>query len=160
MTDSNLATMHRRIADRLGRRSAIRYKAHGLYHDVSWSDYRDQADRAAGGLIGLGVRPGDRVGLLAENGFEWCVADLAILSAGAIDVPMHAPLVPNQVAYQLRHSGARGVIVSHQGQADKVLAVRGELPALEWLVSFAPVDAGGRIRQWTWDGLKHAGHRL
>jgi long-chain acyl-CoA synthetase len=160
VTDSNLATMHRRIADRLGRRTALRYKADGLYHDVSWADYRDQADRAAAGLIGLGVRPGDRVGLLAENGFEWCVADLAILSAGAIDVPMHAPLVPNQVAYQLRHSGARGVIVSHQGQADKVLAVLGELPALEWLVSFAPADAGGRIRQWTWDGLKHAGHRL
>jgi long-chain acyl-CoA synthetase len=159
VADSNLATMHRRIAGRLGRRSALRYKAHGLYRDISWADYRDQVDRASAGLIGLGVQPGDRVGLLAENSPDWLVADLAILSAGAIDVPLHAPLVPNQVAFQLQHSGARGVVVSHQGQADKVLAVLDELPTLEWLASFAPVDVGGRIRHFTWDGLKQAGHR-
>src|SRR5436190_22999561 len=103
--------MHRRIAGRLGRRPALRYKRHGVYHDVSWDDYRRQADRAAAGLITLGVQPGDRVGLLAENSADWLVADIATFSAGAVDVPMHAPLVPNQVAYQLRHSGARGVIV-------------------------------------------------
>jgi len=106
------------------------------------------------------VQAGDRVGLLAENSRDWLIADIAILSAGAVDVPMHAPLVPNQAAYQLRHSGSRGVIVSNQGQADKVLAVRDELPELEWLVSFAPVECGGQIRQLTWDGLKQAGHRM
>jgi long-chain acyl-CoA synthetase len=160
VTDSNLATMHRRVCARLGRRTAVRYKADGIYRDISWTDCRAQADRAAAGLVGLGVNPGERVGLLAENSPDWRIADLAVLSAGAVDVPLHAPLVPNQVAYQLRHSGARGVVVSHQVQADKVLAVRDELPALEWLVSFAPVEVGGRIRHLTWDALKHAGHRL
>src|SRR4051794_37986783 len=159
VADTNLAIMHRRIADRLGRRPALRYKRDGLYHDLSWADYRRQADRAAAALIGLGVRPGDRVGLLAENCADWLVADLAILSAGAVDVPLHAPLVPNQVAYQLRHSGARGVVVSHQGQADKVVACLDELPGLEWIVSFAPVDVAGRTPHRTWDGLKHFGAR-
>ena len=162
MADSNLATMHRRVAGRLGRRTAIRYKVQGLYRDVSWSDYRDQADRASAGLIALGVRPGDRVGLLAENSFDWLVADLAILSTGAIGVPMHAPLVPNQVAYQLRHSGARGVIVSQQEQADKVLDVLEQLPDLGWLASFSQVVAPGgtAIALTTWDGLKQTGHRM
>ena len=151
--------MHRRIAERLGRRPALRFKRDGHYHDVTWTDYGRQVERAAAGLIGLGLNPGDRVGLLAENSVDWLVADLAILSAGAVDVPLHAPLMPNQVAYQLRHSGARGVVVSNQAQADKVLAVRDELPALEWLASFAPVDLGGRLRQVTWDALKHGAHR-
>jgi long-chain acyl-CoA synthetase len=151
--------MHRRIADRLGPRPALRFKREGHYHDVSWTDYGCQVDRAAMGLIGLGVKPGDRVGLLAENSVDWLVADLAILSTGAVDVPLHAPLMPNQVAYQLGHSGARGVVVSNQAQADKVLAVRDELPALEWVISFARVDCGGRICHITWDGLKHAAHR-
>jgi long-chain acyl-CoA synthetase len=162
VADSNLATLHRRIAERLGRRTALRFKRNGLYQDLSWAEYRGQADRAAAGLIGLGIAPGDRVGLLAENSADWLVADLAVLSAGAVDVPMHAPMVPNQVAYQLRHSGARGVIVSDRAQAAKVLSVLDDLPALEWIASFAPSapDAdGGRVRHLTWDGLKHAGYR-
>ncbi len=59
----------------------------------------------------MGVGLGDRVGILAENRHEWLTADLAVLSAGAVDVPMHAALAPAQVQYQLAHSGARGVIV-------------------------------------------------
>jgi long-chain acyl-CoA synthetase len=159
VADSNLATMHRRVARRLAGRTALRFKRYGLYHDVSWSEYRVQADRAAAGLIGLGIQAGDRVGILAENCADWLIADIAILSTGAADVPLHAPLVPDQVAYQLRHSGARGVIVSNQAQADKVAAVRGELPRLEWLASFAPVrvDEGIELRTLTWDGLKQAG---
>jgi long-chain acyl-CoA synthetase len=160
VADTNLATMQRRVADRLGRRTALRFKRHGLFQDVSWTEYRDQADRAAAGLIGLGVQPGDRIGLLAENSRDWMVADIAVLSAGAIDVPLHSPLVPSQVAYQLRHSGTRGVIVSHQGQADKVLAVLDELPGLEWLVSFATVACGGKIRHLSFDRLKQDGRRM
>jgi long-chain acyl-CoA synthetase len=159
VADSNLATLHRRIAGRLGGRTALRFKRHGLYHDFSWADYLRGVDRAAAGLCGLDIVPGDRVGLLAENSVQWLVADLAILSAGAVDVPLHAPLVANQVAYQLGHSGARGVVVSDQGQADKVLAVLDEVPGLEWLVSFAPVETRGRIRALTWDALQQAGHQ-
>jgi long-chain acyl-CoA synthetase len=150
--------MHRRMAGRLGRRTALRFKQHGHYHDVSWTDYQRRVDRAAAGFCGLGLMPGDRVGLLAENSVDWLVADLALLSAGAVDVPLYASLVPNQVAYQLRHSEARGVVVSNQAQADKLLAVRDELPGLEWLVAFAPVETHGRIRQVAWDALQQSGH--
>src|SRR6185437_1839826 len=97
--------------------------------------------------------PGDPVGLLAENSPHWLMADLAILATGAVDVPLHAPLVAKQVEYQLRHSGARAVFVSRQAQADKVLAVLDALPDLELLISFAPVETSGRIHHQTWDGL-------
>ena len=87
----NLCTMHRSQCGVLGPRTALRYKRNGLYHDVTWSDYRWMADRAAAGLIELGVRHGDRVAILSENRYEWMVADQAILSTGAADVPLHAP---------------------------------------------------------------------
>jgi long-chain acyl-CoA synthetase len=155
----NLSVMHRATAERLGPRTALRYKQDGIYHDVSWSEYRRRADRAAAGLIERGIAPGDRVGLLGENSVDWLTADIAILTTGAADVPIHAPSTPPQVAYQLRHSGARAVIVSHQGQADKVLAVVDELPDLELLVSFVPIDVRGKIPYVTWEGLIHAGGR-
>src|SRR5438046_1964663 len=135
MAYSNIPRMHRDVARRLGPRTALRYKRDGLFHDVSWADYRRLADRAAAGLIELGIQPGERIGILSENRWEWLVADLAILSVGAVDVPLHAPLSAAQVEFQLGHSGACGVIVSDQAQADKVLSVLGTLPELRFMIS-------------------------
>ena len=159
MAATNLSEMHRATALRLGPRVALREKRDGLYHDTSWTDYRRRADRAAAGLIARGIRPGDRIGLLAENSVDWLTADIAVLATGAIDVPIHAPSAPAQVEYQLAHSGARGVIVSGQAQANKVLACVERLPDLEFLVSFVPVDTSDKIPTLTWDGLIQVGAR-
>ena len=156
---TNLSEMHRATALRLGPRVALREKRDGLYRDTSWADYRRRADRAAAGLIARGIRPGDRIGLLAENSTDWLTADIAVLATGAIDVPIHAPSAPAQVEYQLAHSGARGVIVSDQAQANKVLACIERLPDLEFLIAFAPVDTSGKIPTLTWEGLIQAGAR-
>ncbi len=160
MTYSSLSSMHRATAERLGPRVALRSKRLGMYRDLSWADYRRDADRAAAALIDLGIRPGDRVALLSENRPEWLVADIAILATGAADVPLHAPLTPPQARYQLAHSGARAIVVGNQKQADKVLEVIDDLPDLEFLVSFEPVEVAGQIRQFTWDGLKGFGFGL
>ncbi|GAC1469264.1 MAG: AMP-dependent synthetase/ligase [Isosphaeraceae bacterium] len=159
MSLTNLSALHRATAERLGPRTALRFKKELLYHELSWTDYRRRADLAAAGLIERGLQVGERVGLLAENSADWLTADIAILATGAADVPIHAPSAPSQVEYQLRHSGARGVIVSGQAQADKVLAVLDRLPDLEWLVSFTPVRVSGQISQVTWEGLIHEGSR-
>ncbi len=159
MKYANLCTMHRSQCEMYGPRTALRYKRDGLYHDVTWSDYRWMADRAAAGLIELGVRHGDRVAILAENRYEWMVVDQAILSTGAADVPLHAPLAPRQVEYQVGHSESRGIIVSNQEQADKVFEVLASLPNLEFLVSIRPVTVprSAKLRVLTWDGLMQRG---
>ena len=159
MSDRHLCDLHRHTSERLGSRIALRHKRDGLFHDLSWTDYRRQADAAAAGLISLGVQPGDRVAILSENRFEWLVADHAILSCGAADVTLHAPLAAAQVEYQVGHSESRGIIISGQVQADKVFAVLAALPGLEFLVSFEPITAPAdcRLKLLTWEGLKHRG---
>lgn len=159
MAFTNLSAMHRATAERLGPRVALRFKRDGLFHDLKWVDYRRRADLAAAGLIARGIRFGDRVGLLAENSADWLTADIAILAAGGVDVPVHAPSAPAQVGYQLAHSGARAVFVSGQAQAEKVFAVLDMLPDLEFLVSFQQIESGGRRPHVTWDGLIQAGWR-
>src|SRR5258708_34789061 len=106
--------MHRQRAAELGPRTALRYKQYGLYHDLPWTDYRRQADWAAAGLLDLGVGVGDRIGILSENRYEWLGADIAILSTGAADVTLHAPLSPAQVESQLAQSGVRAVFGRNQ----------------------------------------------
>lgn len=157
MSYANLASMHRGVAQSLGPRTAIRYKQHGRYRDVTWRDLRRRADRAACGFIALGVQPGDRVAILSENRFEWVLCDLALLSAGCTTVPLHAPLTAAQVEYQLQHGQVRGVVVSNRCQAEKVQQVLGSLSLLEFIVSFDPTDIEFAIRQLLWDGLEHFG---
>jgi long-chain acyl-CoA synthetase len=160
MSFSNLSDMHRSQCGLLGPRTAVRFKRDGLYHDLSWTEYRWAADRATAGLIELGVNAGDRVAILSENRYEWLIADEAILSTGAADVPLHAPLAPRQVEYQVGHSQSRGIIVSGQHQADKVFHVFEALPNLEFLVSFDPVvSPTEKIRVLTWNGLMQRGSR-
>ena len=85
-TFRNLAEAHRRNAERLGSHVAVRFNRDGRYQDLTWSDYRADALACAAALAEAGIQPGDRVGLLGENRVEWLVADLGILTAGAVTV--------------------------------------------------------------------------
>ena len=136
MTYRNLAQGHRHQAERLGPRIALRYKRHGLYHDLSWERYYAAALACASALVEAGIAPGDRVGLLAENRLEWLIADMGILAAGAVNVPPHAPLTAKQVAYQLADAGARWLFVSTAEQLDKIRQVAEQLPDLKGIVIF------------------------
>ncbi len=154
----NLVALHRCQAERFGPRPALRFKRHGLYHDYTWEQYRADALACAAALIDAGVRPGDRVGLLSENRREWLVADMGVLTAGAVNVPPHAPLPPRQVQFQLADSGASWLFVSSREQLEKVRSVRVELPALRGVVVFDGAAAGGEAARW--DGFLQRGRML
>ncbi len=103
---------------------------------LTWQELAQQVLQAAAGLAGLGVQPGDRVIQVSENRREWIVCDLAIQFARAIHVPIHAPLTGPQVAYQIKDSGARIVLVSTDEQARKLAATCDALPDGLTIVSF------------------------
>ena len=87
-------------------------KRDGRWRETSCEEFREQVDRFALGLHELGVRRGDRVALHAESCTEWLVADLAILSLGAVDVPIYTTQPPEQIEHILRDSEAKIYIVS------------------------------------------------
>jgi long-chain acyl-CoA synthetase len=154
----NLVELHRRQAERLGPRPALRFKRHGLYHDVTWDQYRADALACAAALIDAGVKPGDRVGLLSENRVEWLVADVGLLAAAAVNVPPHAPLTARQVHYQLADAGVSWLFVSSRAQLDKVREVRRELPELRGVVVFDAAAAGDDALAWR--GFLQRGRRV
>jgi long-chain acyl-CoA synthetase len=161
MDYQNLAQLHRRQAERLGPRPALRARRHGLYVERTWDAYRACTLAGACALADVGVKPGDAVGLVAENSADWLVADMAILTAGAVTVSPHAPLTARQIHYQLHHAEVVWVIVSTAEQLAKVEQVRPELPALRGIVAFDPVPrlcqpcgAGGVP---SWEGFLQRG---
>jgi long-chain acyl-CoA synthetase len=157
MNAQNLAELHRRQAERLGPRPALRVKHYGLYRDLNWDDYRTEALACAAALVDVGVRPGDRVGLLSENRLEWLIADLGLLAAAAVNVPPHAPLSARQVQFQLADAGVSWLFVSSAEQLDKIRAVRAHLPELRGLVAFDRGVGGDDV--WPWSGFLQRGRR-
>ncbi|MBI4538771.1 MAG: long-chain fatty acid--CoA ligase [Gemmatimonadetes bacterium] len=122
--------------DRHGAAPALSYWSGGAWRSISYLQVFDQVRRLAGGLRALGLERGDRAAILSENRPEWALADYACLCAGIVDVPIYATLVPEQIAYLLRDSGARLVFVSTWAQLEKVMQIRDRLPALEHIVVF------------------------
>ncbi|MCH2278948.1 MAG: long-chain fatty acid--CoA ligase [Vicinamibacterales bacterium] len=100
-------------------------------NDLSSRDLFEKVRDLSLGLSGLGIQAGDRIALVSESRPEWVIADLAILSAGAVTVPIYPTLPAEQMRTILADSKARFVIVSDEGQAAKVRSVRRTLLALE-----------------------------
>ena len=152
----SLCELHRATCATSGPRTALRYKSDGLWHRITWEDYRRRADNIAAGLIALGVKAGDRVALLSENRWEWLVADHALLSVGAVTVPIHSPSTPAQIQYQLEHSGACAVIVSTAAQCAKIVSVKPQLSGLARAISIDPIPDASIM---CLDAVEHLGHK-
>jgi long-chain acyl-CoA synthetase len=159
MNERNLVELQRLQAERLGPRPALRYKRCGLWHDLSWEQYRAESLAAAAALVEFGVAPGDRVGIVAENCVDWLIADMAILTAAAINVPPHAPLTAKQIQFQLTDAGINFLFVSNRVQLDKVRQMRAQLPPLRGLVVFdRSAMCKGEDAQ-SWEAFRQQGRR-
>ncbi len=114
---------------------AMRYKRGGTWREISYPELAETVEALSIGLLELGIRPGDRVGLLAENRPEWAWADYACLTARCTDVPIYPSLTAQQSRYILHDAAAVAVFVSTQAHADKVAEVRATLPALRHVIA-------------------------
>jgi long-chain acyl-CoA synthetase len=133
---NSVPDMLRKNAERFKSRIALKYRKQGGFTTLTYAAYYDRALMAARGLLKMGVKPGDRVAILSENRAGWVIADMGILSAGAVTVPIYPTNTPEQIQYMVNHSGAKIVFVSGKFQYSKLLSVRESLPGVELLVSF------------------------
>lgn len=134
-------------------RPVVWTKNDGQFWNRSWGELADDVRRVAA-CLARRLTWGDRVATLGENRYEWLVCDLALQLAGAVHVPLHSTLAPAQVAFQLRHSGARLLFVSNVEQADKVAQIADLLPHDFPCYSWSPCpDAQGRNRLPLWTTL-------
>ena len=122
--------------------SAMRFWQEGRWRDLSYRELGRAAFEIAGGLISLGVRPGDRVSILAGTRPEWTLADLGALCAGAVVAPIYHTNSPEECRYILEHAGSRVVFCEGTDQLAKVTQVRAHCPLLEHVIT---LDGGAAI---------------
>ncbi|WNG85638.1 long-chain fatty acid--CoA ligase [Mycobacterium sp. ITM-2016-00317] len=102
----------------------------GNWVDVTSAQVAGQIREAARGLIAQGVQAGDRVALLSATRYEWPILDFAILSIGAVTVPIYETSSAEQIQFVLADSGAVAAVVETQAHAGRVEQLRDALPAL------------------------------
>lgn len=126
-------------------RPAFRFKPdprEDQWEDITFGQFGDACEQVSLGLIGLGIRPGDRVALLSNTRYEWALCDMAILGARAVTVPIYPSSTTQDVALILENSGARALIVEDALQLRKLLSIRdakpNALPALERILVIEP----------------------
>ena len=160
MPDSHLIEIFRQHAVDWADRPAQRVQMQEAWLDISWRELGAAMEAIARGLIHLGHQAGDRVGLCARNMPEWTQADLGILAARGVTVPLYPTNTLDQARFILRDAGIRILFVGEQGEADlglKLLAagdidhlialdaatdLKGEPGALSFQALLA-LDAGG-----------------
>ncbi len=108
-------------------------KTTGKYEGTSYKETREKVIHLTAGLIKLGLKKGDRAGLIADGRNDWIISELGILYAGGINVPLSIRLQNNELSFRLKHSGSKYIFVSKQHQ-QKVEAIAHELPELEKII--------------------------
>ena len=149
----------------------IARKINGSYKPISYDSLEEDYRHFAAYLKHEGIESGDRVAILSENRPGWYLADMAILSVGAIDVPLYPSLPPNQIEYILNNCGAKGIVVSNMLQLGKIMSIWQNLPDLNLVIVMNRLeepmedvvdlnqakDEGMKVLQekpWILDGIK------
>jgi long-chain acyl-CoA synthetase len=127
-----------RAAQRFGSKPALVAAGRTL----TYQELHDLCDRVAGGLQGLGVRPGDRVSLYSPNRWEWVIAYHAALRAGAVVNPINVMLTPEEVAFVLNDCGAAAIFTAGE-KAEVIAGLTRSVPTLRRVISFDAV--GGDV---------------
>jgi long-chain acyl-CoA synthetase len=125
-----------------GERPFLWTKQDGTYRATSWRATAEAISALARGLRLLGIKPGERVGLVSENRPEWIIADLAIMAAGAITVPAYTTNTIDDHRHILANSGARMVIVSTNALAARVLPAADQVTSIEHIITIEPLTSG------------------
>ena len=112
------------------------FKKDGEWSHISWNEASDLVQDLSVGLHEIGVRKNDKISIIAENSYKWCVVDLAIISLGAITVPGYTTSNEDEIFYLLSHSEASVVFLN-----SKLLStIENILPKLDKIKHIVCID--------------------
>jgi len=122
-------------AQKYGARAFLKDKRDKVWTDHSWTEISEAAGKLRAGLLGLSVRPGDRVAILSDNCPEWIVVDQAVLGLGAIVVPLYTTSGLEETAHVISDSGAKVVAANGPEMVKKILGLGASIPEVTAIVA-------------------------
>ncbi len=111
-------------------------KRNGEWDKLSTRDFLKKVNEISNGLIAMEIKPGDKIGIVSSNRFEWNVVDVAVQQVGAVVVPVYPNISITDYKYIFKDSGIRICFVGSQELYEKLKDIKDELDHLEHLFSF------------------------
>jgi len=124
---------------------AFRYPRGEAWESVTWQQAGDRVARLAAGLMALGIEPEQRVGIASSTRYEWILADLAVMCAGAATTTVYPSTHAADTAYILSDSECRIVFAEDDVQIEKLVSHKAELPHVAKIVTFDGTTDGDWI---------------
>jgi long-chain acyl-CoA synthetase len=141
------------------KQDALNHKIGSDWINIPAETFAERVRNVALGLADFGVKPGDRIALLSENRPEWSIADLAILSLGAINVPIYTTQAVDQIRYILTDSGARAIFVSNKKLYKHAQEALKDLDFIERVIFFEAESLEETGRATTLESLETKGRQ-
>jgi len=127
-------------AEKYGNNIQLWEKRGDSYQGTTYRETRELVYQFAAGLSSLSVQKGDRIALISEGRNDWVIAELGILYAGAINVPLSVKIEElSELKFRLTHSGCKMAIVSGNQEA-KIMQIKKDLPDLQKIILLDPLD--------------------
>lgn len=131
-----LAKLFRNRVEIWGDKVALREKEMGIWESYTWQRFNEYARNIAGGLLSLGLKPGDVVAVLSEDNKEWVFADMGVHIARGRLCGVYPTYQPQQLKHMLIDADAKFLFVENEEQLDKFLEIRDDLPNLQKIYVF------------------------
>ena len=125
------------------RKDALNVKKSGEWYPISSEQMISRIKNIVLGLYSLGIRKGDRVGILADNSPEWTLTDAGCQFSGVVDVPIYTTLMPNSVEYIIKDAGAKIFFLQNKKIYERLNQNLAQCPTIEKLVFFDFTDVTG-----------------
>ncbi len=121
--------------------NALVTKINGKWEKTSSDDFFEKANQFSRGLIKLGVKPNDKIAIISHNNqTKWNITDIGILQVGAQDIPVYPTISPDDYEYIFNHAEVKYIIVSNEEILEKVNSVKANIPTLQGVFTFEPVE--------------------
>ena len=140
--EATIGALFERQVHALGERPFLKEKHGAEWRAYTWAEVAKAAGRMRAGLLKLGLKPGDKIAIIAENCPQWVVVDQAGLGLGAAIVPLYTTISAEETQFILNDSQASVAAVHGEAAAQKISALSGGLKALKYIVQMHP-DGGG-----------------
>ncbi len=141
LKETSMGAIFQNRVQKFGDKALVKYKnKQEIWEEISWNKMNEMVRDLAYFLINRGIQPGDKVALFSPNRYEWWIADLAIISIGAVNVPIYSTNSSEECRYVIDNSDSKMCFVGTKEHMDKILQAKGKLPNLGDVILFDDLD--------------------
>lgn len=139
--ETSMGAIFQNRVQKYGDETLLLYKGKsGTWEEISWDQLNTMVLDLSMFLIEKGIQPRDKVALFSPNRYEWWLADLAILSIGAVNVPIYATNSVEECRYIIDNSDAKMCFVGEKEHMEKIIKAKERLPNLGDIIIFDDLD--------------------